>query len=300
MPSPAAWNPPRARIQLKLAIQRLRLLSQKKTQLAKQTRREIAAQLEKGKIESARIKVEGLLSEDLYVELLEVLELYCELLLARFGLLETIKEIDPGVQEAVAGVIHAAPRTELKEIHVLREMLMSKGGREFAIACIDNEDGVVPERVTSKLVVAPPAPELIDLYLYEIAKAYSVEWRPQGFPDPNAPVAEPEAPAATAVPTAVELPSSVSSAPAPPLSPTKAPSIAPFDAPVLPETPPVDPSRAQNTTVVKTNLSTAAAGAPPPPPAPVAPASGLGPAPAAPKEDEFEALRKRFESLKKR
>ena len=31
--------------------------------------------LEKRKLESARIKVEGLLAEDLYVELLEVLEL---------------------------------------------------------------------------------------------------------------------------------------------------------------------------------------------------------------------------------
>lgn len=73
--SAAAWNPPRARIQLRLAIQRVRLLAQKRTQLAKSTRREVAALLERGKVESAKIKVEGLLSEDLYVELLEVLEL---------------------------------------------------------------------------------------------------------------------------------------------------------------------------------------------------------------------------------
>lgn len=31
------------------------------------------------------------MGEDLTIELLEVLELYCELLLARFGLLETVK-----------------------------------------------------------------------------------------------------------------------------------------------------------------------------------------------------------------
>ncbi|CEQ41882.1 SPOSA6832_03629, partial [Sporobolomyces salmonicolor] len=194
MPPPSAWSPPRAKVQLKLAIQRLRLLAQKKTQLAKATRREIAQQLEKGRIESASIKCEGIMSEDLYVELLEVLELYCELLLARFGLLETVKEIDPGVNEAVAGIIHAAPRTELKELHVLREMLMSKGGRDYSIACVDNVDGIVPDRVTAKLVVSAPPQELIDLYLYEIAKAYSVDWRPQGFPDPNAPVDETESP----------------------------------------------------------------------------------------------------------
>jgi len=72
------------------------------------------------------------MQEDLMCELLELLELFCEVLLARFGLLETIKlvlfplstlevpdlssrrcvdrEIDPGVSEAVASIIHAAPR----------------------------------------------------------------------------------------------------------------------------------------------------------------------------------------------
>lgn len=80
-----------AKVQLKLAIQRLRLLQVKKSQLAKVTRREIGGYLEKHRIETARIKVEGVMGEDTMVELLEVLELYCELLLARFGLLETVR-----------------------------------------------------------------------------------------------------------------------------------------------------------------------------------------------------------------
>jgi vacuolar protein sorting-associated protein IST1 len=78
--------------------------------LAKATRREIASLLEKGRIETSRIKVEATMGEDNMIELLEVLELYCELLLARFGLLEAVPDIDPGVAEAVNGVIHAAPR----------------------------------------------------------------------------------------------------------------------------------------------------------------------------------------------
>ncbi|GAA5823175.1 hypothetical protein JCM3770_005569 [Rhodotorula araucariae] len=289
-----AWQPARARIQLKLAVQRVRLLAQKRTQLAKSTRREVAALLERGKVESARIKVEGLLGEDLYVELLEVLELYCELLLARFGLLETVKEIDPGVQEAVAGIIYAAPRTELKELHVLREMLMSKGGRDFAIACIENEEGIVPERVSSKLVVDTPAPELVDLYLYEIAKAYAVEWRPEGYPDPNAPAAA-ESSAVPTVSTApgapgVSSPTDSKGGGPQPATPARAPSISPFDT-NLPVTPPVDPAKASSATVVRTNLTAAAAGAAPP----VVP-----PAPPAKEEDAFEALQKRFAELKRR
>ncbi|GJN87344.1 hypothetical protein Rhopal_000293-T1 [Rhodotorula paludigena] len=268
------WSPARARIQLKLAVQRVRLLAQKRTQLAKSTRREVAALVEKGKIESAKIKVEGLLSEDLYVELLEVLEL-----------------------------------TELKELHVLREMLMSKGGRDFAIACIDNEDGIVPERITSKLRVETPAPELVDLYLYEIAKAYAVDWRPEGFPDPNAPVESTAT--TTATPVSDAAPTGASPGAVPPVTPTKAPAIPPFDT-NLPLTPPLDPAKADNATVVRTNLTAAATGAPPPTVAPNAAASGssgssaapLAPAPSKPaantEEDAFEALQKRFAELKRR
>ena len=93
-------------------MQRLRTLQEKKAAQAKASRRDIALLLEKGKTETARIKVEnsthqtsfarsfiGLLqtlltkwtaviNEDIYIELLELLELYCELLLARFGLLD--------------------------------------------------------------------------------------------------------------------------------------------------------------------------------------------------------------------
>jgi vacuolar protein sorting-associated protein IST1 len=88
-------------------VQRLRTLQEKKEAQAKTARRDIATLLERGKAETARIKVESSMSylhlisvsvshgtfrivinEDIYLELLELLELYCELLIARFGLVE--------------------------------------------------------------------------------------------------------------------------------------------------------------------------------------------------------------------
>lgn len=90
----------------RLSVQRLRILQQKKEAQAKAARRDIATLLERGKLETARVKVESrthaalslskierrndfiVINEDINVELLELLELYCELLLARFGLLE--------------------------------------------------------------------------------------------------------------------------------------------------------------------------------------------------------------------
>jgi vacuolar protein sorting-associated protein IST1 len=71
-----------------MAINRLRLIQQKESAIAKQQRRAMAQLLESGKEQSARIRVENIIREDINVELLEILELYCELLLARIGLLE--------------------------------------------------------------------------------------------------------------------------------------------------------------------------------------------------------------------
>ena len=90
-------------------MQRLRTLQEKKEAQAKGARRDIAMLLERGKAETARIKVESsnsessfisrwypfltvlfsvVINEDIHLELLELMELYCELLIARFGLVE--------------------------------------------------------------------------------------------------------------------------------------------------------------------------------------------------------------------
>ena len=110
--------------------------------------------------------------------MLEILELYCELLLARIGFLEA-KECDPGLEEAVKSIIYAAPRTDIKELQQVRLLLVEKYGKEFALEAIENSDGKVAERVVKKLRVEPPDPQLVTLYLQEIARTYGVGWRRQ-------------------------------------------------------------------------------------------------------------------------
>ncbi|CAO1600634.1 Vacuolar protein sorting-associated protein ist1 [Xanthoria calcicola] len=163
------------KVQLKLSISRLRMVQQKDTAIAKQQRRQMAHLLEQGKEESARIRVENIIRSDITTELLEILELYCELLLARIGLLEP-KECDPGLEEAIKSIIHAAPRTDVKELQQARQLLVEKYGKDFALEAIENNDGKVAERVVKKLKVEPPDAVLVDLYLKEIAKTYGVEW----------------------------------------------------------------------------------------------------------------------------
>src|SRR5512142_1604906 len=90
--------------------------------LSKAARRSMAQLLEAGKEESARIRVENIIRSDITTELHEILELYCELLIARAGLLDS-PVCDPGLEEAVKSLIYAAPKTEIKELQQVRVLL---------------------------------------------------------------------------------------------------------------------------------------------------------------------------------
>lgn len=169
-------------MQLKLSIARLRMVQQKDEAVSKQQRRAMAQLLEAGKVESAKIRVENIIRSDITTELHEILELYCELLLARTGLMEATV-CDPGLEEAVKSLIYAAPRTDVKELQNVRLLLVDKYGKDFAVEAME-PDANVSEKVLKKLTVTPPSQELVVGYLEEIARTYGVDWpkKPQGEP----------------------------------------------------------------------------------------------------------------------
>jgi len=78
---------------LRLVINRLKLLEKKKTEMAVKARREIADYLIAGKEDRARIRVEHIIREDYIVEAMELVEMYCDLLLARMGLIQSTKSV---------------------------------------------------------------------------------------------------------------------------------------------------------------------------------------------------------------
>ncbi|KAF8559929.1 DUF292-domain-containing protein [Imleria badia] len=257
----STWSSTKAKVQLKLSVQRLRTLQQKREALAKSSRRDIALSLEKGKIESARIKVEAVINEDVNLELLELLELYCELLIARFGLVDqNTREPDQGIKEGVCAIIYAAQRTEVKELHVLRDLLMQKYGREFSTAVMENRGDCVSERVVKKLSVETPSTQLVDGYLTEISKAYGVKWSSSA----TQAVVKDE--------TQIETPEEATPGALPSYSEER-PSIA-----KLPDLPPTEEEEEKATSRSK-NTTTSAKENP---------------------EDDFEALARRFQELKKR
>lgn len=162
------------------------MVQQKDEAVSKQQRRAMAQLLEAGKIESARIRVENIIRSDITTEVHEILELYCELLLARTGLMEG-PTCDPGLEEAVKTLIYAAPRTDVKELQTVRAILVDKYGKDFAMQAMENSDEKVAEKVLKRLAVTPPSQELVQGYLEEIARTYGVDW-------PKKPVEEVDVP----------------------------------------------------------------------------------------------------------
>ena len=98
---------------LRLAINRLKLLEKKKTEMALKSRKEIADYIGGNKVDRAKIRVEHIIREDYMVEAMEMLEMFCDLLLARFGLIQQMKALDDGLAEAISSLIWVAPRLQV-------------------------------------------------------------------------------------------------------------------------------------------------------------------------------------------
>ena len=163
---------------LRLAINRLKLLEKKKSELALKARKEIASYIQENKVERARIKVEHIIREDYLVEAMELVEMFCDLLLARFGLIQQMKTLDEGLAEAISSMIWVAPRlqAECQELKVISDLLTVKYGKPYAQAARENALGTVSEKLMLKLSVQAPPKMLVENYLIEIAKASGVTY----------------------------------------------------------------------------------------------------------------------------
>lgn len=175
-PVPPHLNQLRLKTNLKMAISKLKFTQEKKVALTKQQRRQLAELLKSGKESSAKIRVENIIRDDIYIELLEFLELYCELLLARLNMILDRPTCDPSLLEAVSSLIYSAQSTDLKELVSIRDILIYKYGTEFGKEALENKDSHVPDKIVRRCGIEPPSEDLVNMYLVEIALAYNVPY----------------------------------------------------------------------------------------------------------------------------
>lgn len=107
---------------LRLLIPRLRLLQKKDTASSVVQRRELSQLLSEGRDASARIRVENVIATDIAVEVMEMVELYCELLLARANVLDQLAFGEKGT------------RARLRAKELLKKQTQAQAGAAAASA----------------------------------------------------------------------------------------------------------------------------------------------------------------------
>ncbi|GFP85352.1 ist1 homolog [Phtheirospermum japonicum] len=134
------------------------LLQNKRDVQLRLMRKEIAEFLQAGQEPIARIRVEHVIREQNTWEAYEILELFCEFVLARVPILESQRECPTELREAVASIIFSAPRcSDLPDLLHVRNLFASKYGKEFIAAASElRPDTSVNRTIIEKLSVSAP------------------------------------------------------------------------------------------------------------------------------------------------
>lgn len=186
---------------IKMAIQRIGIHKNKRSNAVKTQKREIAGFLSDGKEEKAKIRVEHIIREDFAIEGLEILELNLELVHERIKQISNNRECPAELKEAVCSIIWATNNVDIDELKEVTNQLTKKYGKEFAKQAMNNDNNCVNQRLYAKLSYRPPSKLLVKRYLEEIAKIYNVDWTPS--PDLEEEVERPFAsPSGSSIPMA--------------------------------------------------------------------------------------------------
>ncbi|KAJ0985796.1 hypothetical protein J5N97_004152 [Dioscorea zingiberensis] len=163
---------------LNLAISRIKLLRNKREVQLKHMRKEISQFLQTGQEAIARIRVEHVIREQDILAAYDILELFCEFVLARIPILDAQRECPSEVQEAVASIIFASPRcSDLPELMQIRNLFTTKYGKEFvSFASELRPDSGVNRTLIEKLSVRVAPSDLRLKVLKEIAREHNLEW----------------------------------------------------------------------------------------------------------------------------
>ena len=197
------YKPSSLKSNLKMAVTRLAISSNKKSVLAKQQIREIASMLADTppREEKARIRAESLIRDDNTIEAYELLSLHCELVCERIHLISHSKKCPPDLLSCVCTLIWASCVIDVPELQTIRTQFRYKFGKEFERNAMLNVNGVVNARVAMKLSVQPPPAYEVQLYLEKIAEEQEVNWKPKVSVKGNGIVEPMGAPSGYSVPT---------------------------------------------------------------------------------------------------
>eukprot|EP01084_Bolivina_argentea_P049578 91175_1 len=167
------------KVKSKMASQRMRAHVSKKENALVKTKRGIATLIAEEKIQSARIKVEGVLREENLMRVYEWLQMMCDLIHQRIKQIEVSKKECPeDLLESVCTLLYCAKRVDIPELSEIGGQFKGKWGEKWFNKHIENRSGRVSKQIIEKLSPQPPKRQTVDRKMKEIATKYDLEWEP--------------------------------------------------------------------------------------------------------------------------
>ncbi|KAI4357839.1 hypothetical protein L6164_001762 [Bauhinia variegata] len=159
-----------------LSISRLAVLKNQRQARFKVARSDVVEILQLGQHERALLRVEHVIKEQNMLDVYDLIERYCNLLVERVHLIEQERECPEELREAASGLLYAASRCgDFPELQEIRAVLTTRFGKELAGRAIElrNNCGVSPQ-IVQKLSTRMPGLENRMKVLKEIASENSI------------------------------------------------------------------------------------------------------------------------------
>nr|GEW84940.1 putative vacuolar protein sorting-associated protein Ist1 [Tanacetum cinerariifolium] len=178
-----SFKPAKCKTSLKLATSRIKLMRNKKGVQINQMNRDLANLLQTGQDRTARIRVEHVIREEKMVAAYDLIEIYCELIVARLPIIESQKTCPIDLKEAITSVIFAAPRcSDISELADIQKQFKAKYGKDFVSAAVElRPDCGVSRMLVEKLSAVAPDIQTKVKVLSAVAKEHNIEWDATSF-----------------------------------------------------------------------------------------------------------------------
>ena len=179
----------------KIALNRMKVQRTKHENDSKMTAKEVAACLRDESYgpaaaeAMARVKVEHVIRAKADIHALEILEVFLEMIGARWMQIEqTGPAIPADLIEGVISVVWGAKRANNQEMMVVRELLIVRYWNEFC--SMASETAGVNPKLVEYLVPTAPSETLVGQYLDQIAAVYCPEWQSVNHVDTDVELAQ--------------------------------------------------------------------------------------------------------------
>jgi hypothetical protein len=148
----------------------------KKVEIIKKKRKEIAACLEDNNLDIAKAKMESLLREEDFITVFDILGPLCEILKEKVTYMLMNDKCPDDLRAILDTLVYASTRLEIDEMHKIRQLVGNRYGELYITKANSNADQLVNVNVVEKLKIKPASDQYLVARLKQVCREEKIEF----------------------------------------------------------------------------------------------------------------------------